>query len=184
MGFALRKNEFASTDDFLAWEETQTEKYEYVGGEIYAMVGARLAHAEIALNVAAALKSALRGTPCRAFISDVKLQVDVDTFYPDVLVTCDAADLNAESVVKSPKVIIEVLSPSTAAYDRGRKFQAYRGVASLQEYVLIDPDLRTIDIFRRTVEDNWLLVASEAARGLVLTSLDFVAAPETVFENV
>jgi Uma2 family endonuclease len=81
-----------------------------------------------------------------------------------------------------PKVIIEVLSESTAAYDRGGKFAAYRQLASLQEYALIDPDARTVEVFRRMESGDWLLAASE--RDLILKSLDFAAGLDVVFEDV
>lgn len=174
-------------EEFLAWEELQPTKHEFVDGEIFelhAMVGARRVHEEVAGNCYAQLKAALRGSPCRAYIANLKLQVAENTYYPDILVTCHPADLTAERVVEHPKAIIEVLSDSTAAYDRGNKFAAYRQIPELEEYALIDPDRRTIEVFRRTDGGDWMLMASEAPRGLVLKSLDFVAAPEAVFENL
>lgn len=174
-------------EEYLAWEELQPTKHEFVDGEIFegnAMVGARRIHVTVGLNVAALLKAALRGTPCQAFASDLKLRVAENTYYPDVLVTCDPGDLVADLFVEHPKVVVEVLSDSTAAYDRGDKFAAYRKIPDLEEYALIDPDRRTIEVFRRTTGGDWLLMASEAPRGLVLKSLDFVAAPEAVFENI
>ncbi|MBL8484078.1 MAG: Uma2 family endonuclease [Rhodocyclaceae bacterium] len=170
--------------EFLAWEETQPDKHEFVNGEIFAMVGARRIHANVTLNVASLLKSHLRGTPCRAFVTDVKLQVATNMFYPDVFVTCDPGDLQADRIMQHPRVIIEILSDSTAAYDRGEKFSVYRQVDSLQEYALIDPERLTIEVFRRMPEGDWLLAASEAGRGLILKTLDFTAAPDLVFEDV
>lgn len=171
---------------YLDWEAQQAEKHEYVAGEVFAMVGARRAHVAVALNLAAALKVHLRGTPCRAFMADMKLQVAaVNAFYyPDVLVTCDARDLAAERFMEHPSVLIEVLSESTEAHDRGDKFAAYRTLSSLAEYVLIDPDRRTIEAFRRQADDDWLLAASEAGQGLIIKRLDFRMAAEAVFEDV
>ncbi|MBI4984628.1 MAG: Uma2 family endonuclease [Rhodocyclales bacterium] len=174
-------------EEFLAWEELQPTKHEFVDGEIFevnAMVGARRIHVEVTMNVGSLLKAALRGTPCRAYITDLKLVVATNIYYPDILVTCHADDLAADFAVAHPKVIIEVLSDSTAAYDRGDKFAAYRKIPDLEEYALIDPDRRSIEVFRRADGGDWLLMASEAPRGLVLKSLDFVAAPEAVFENL
>lgn len=179
-----------TTTEFLAWEAQQAGKYELHAGEaypheIYSMVGARRTHATVTLNVATSLKSHLRGTPCRAFVNDIKLAVDEEnSFYPDIFVTCQPEDLSADLVMRHPKVIIEVLSPSTASYDRGDKFVAYRRLESLQEYALIDPLNRLVEVYRRQGSEDWLLVSSDSPRGLVLHCLDFVAPPETVFEDI
>lgn len=175
-----------SRSEFLAWEHEQLEKHEFWQGEVFAMTGARQAHVMVALNVATLLKSHLRGKPCRAYISDMQLEVEAAdaVYYPDVVVSCDPADLLAERVLRRPTVVIEVLSDSTAAYDRGVKFAAYRKLSSLKEYVLIDPERRTLEIFRRTEQDDWLLVTRDAARGLVLPSLAFEAGLEAVFEDL
>lgn len=175
-----------SRSEFLAWEHEQLEKHEFWQGEVFAMTGARQAHVMVALNVATLLKSHLRGKPCRAYISDMQLEVEAAdaVYYPDVVVSCDPADLLAERVLRRPTVVIEVLSDSTAAYDRGVKFAAYRKLSSLKEYVLIDPERRTLEIFRRTEQDDWLLVTRDAARGLVLPSLEFEAGLDAVFEDL
>ncbi|TXL21852.1 hypothetical protein BMR03_11595, partial [Methylococcaceae bacterium HT2] len=115
-----------SADEYLAWEELQEEKHEYVHGEIFAMGGARREHVLVSLNIASALKQHLRGTPCRAYMSDMKLRVaSMDTFfYPDVIVSCNQKDHQAEQYLSFPTLIVEVLSDSTEAYDRGAKFTA------------------------------------------------------------
>jgi Uma2 family endonuclease len=184
MGLAQRKTDM-TTGEFIAWEDTQPDKHEFLAGEVYAMVGARRVHVTIALNVAALLKQHLRGGPCRAFMADMKLEVRTAeaVFYPDVLVTCHPDDRVAETVMHHPKAIIEVLSESTAAYDRGVKFAAYRQLESLEEYALIDPDQRSIEVFRRMPGGDWLLAASESGQGLVLKSLGFSAPPDAVFED-
>jgi Uma2 family endonuclease len=177
---------FMDRAEFLDWETTQAEKHEYWRGEVFAMVGARRVHVMISLNVASLLKSHLRGTRCHAFMSDMQLEVEAAdaVFYPDVFVSCDPSDLAADRVLRQPKVIVEVLSDSTAAFDRGAKFAAYRRLDSLQEYVLIDPDRLTVEIFRRTDSGDWLLATRDGERGLVLKSLDFEATLADVFEDV
>jgi Uma2 family endonuclease len=172
--------------DFIAWENAQVEKHEYVEGEVLAMVGARRVHVAITLNIAAELKDHLRGGPCRAFMVDMKLEVKAAdaVFYPDVLVTCHADDLKAETVMHYPTAIIEVLSESTAAYDRGDKFASYRLIESLREYALIDPDHRRVEVFRRMENGDWLLAASESGQGLILKSLEFALGLDAVFEDV
>lgn len=136
--------------DFLAWEESQPERHEFVRGEVFAMVGVRRVHGIVSGNIFAALHQQLRGTPCRTFTEALKLQVADDVlFYPDVFVTCDPADLRTELLFHAPTVVVEVLSPSTQAWDRGQKFAWYRRVVSLREYLLVDPDTRTLELFRR-----------------------------------
>lgn len=175
--------------EFTEWEHQQESKYEFVDGEVfevYAMGGARREHNAVALNVVASLKQHLRGTPCRAYIADMQVQVLAtgDSLYPDVVVSCEAEALNAEITLTQPKVIVEVLSPSTANYDRSDKFQKYRLITSLREYVLIDPHTKTIDIYRWQASGDWLLAVADGERGLALTSLEFFADRAAVFEDV
>ena len=172
--------------DFFAWEPEQPVKHEYVAGEVFAQAGARQNHVVVALNIAGALRQRLRGTPCRAYIADMQLEVaQADAvFYPDVMVSCHPEDLAAERVLHHPRVIVEVLSDSTAAYDRGGKFAAYRMLESLQEYVLIDPEQRSLEIFRRLPSNDWLLATGDSARALVLTALEMEIGFDEVFEDV
>lgn len=155
MGQALTK---LSLQEFLDWENDQPERHEFHRGEVFAMVGARRVHGTIALNIAASLKSQLKGSRCRVFADSMKVRVAADTiFYPDVFVTCDAADLRTEQVFTAPSVVVEVLSPSTALWDRNGKFTLYRSLPSLREYLLVDPDTREVHLFRRGADDLFTL---------------------------
>ncbi|ATE58863.1 Uma2 family endonuclease [Thauera sinica] len=175
-------------EDYLAWEADQPSKNEYVDGEVFAMSGASDAHATAALNLASSLRIALRGSPCRAFVSDMKLGVAAANsfFYPDILVTCDPRDRAPEaSLVKHhPVLVIEVLPPSTEAYDRGNKFAAYRLLPSLQEYALISTEQRSIDVFRRDATGHWVLYPFAPDDELELASVDFRCLAADVFEGV
>lgn len=172
-------------DEFLTWENAQTTRHEFWRGETFAMVGARRVHGPVGLNLAAALKSHLQGTPCRAFIEGMKVQAAEDAlFYPDVFVTCDAQDLKTDMVFKQPKLVIEVLSDSTQACDRGLKFAAYRQISSLHEYVLVDPDTRRVEVFRRNERQNFELVDQTGAAELVLDSVGLRLAMDEVFDGV
>jgi Uma2 family endonuclease len=144
--------------DFLAWEEAQTAKHEFIAGEVFAMVGARQDHVLVALALAARLREHLRGSRCRAYTSDMKLEVQAAdaVFYPDVMVSCDEADRQRAQTLQAPCLVVEVLSDSTAAFDRGAKFAAYRQLASLQEYLLVDIDRRHLEVFRRE-SAGWVL---------------------------
>lgn len=158
MGFPLTKPIFDAAA-YLAWEAERPDKSEYVAGEVFAMVGVRLPHATVALNIGASLREHLRGTRCRPFVADVKLHVACADafFYPDIMVTCDERDRRADLYIEHPKLVVEILSPSTAAYDRGAKFAAYRQINELEEYVLIDVETRHIEVFRRRPANEWLL---------------------------
>jgi Uma2 family endonuclease len=178
-----------SLDDYLLWEAEQSERHEYLNGEVFAMTGARDTHNTIALNIASALRSALRGSPCRAFIADMKLRIDVANaaFYPDVMVTCDPRDKTPETDLakQHPVLIVEVLSDSTSAYDRGLKFEHYRKIDTLKEYLLVEQDRRHADLFRRREDDSrWVLYASGATDDVVLDSVGVQLSMDTLFEDV
>jgi len=174
-----------TAEDYLQWEAAQPDKHEYYHGETFAMGGASRRHVTISLNVAAALDEALEGSPCRAYMADMKVQAAADAayFYPDVLVTCDPADHRADQFMRAPTLIVEVLSPATAAYDRGEKFAAYRRIPSLRDFVLIDPDLRRIEHYRRSQDERWELQDIAPEQALVLESLEVSIPWQKVFRN-
>ena len=144
--------------DYLAWEAAQTERHEFVDGETSAMAGAEDRHVTVSMNIAFALRQHLSGSPCRTYMSDMRLHVAAAAsyFYPDVMVTCSAADQASALIKSEPKLIVEVLSPSTAAYDRGVKFSHYRSLSSLQELVLVDLDTRSTDVYRLGSDGLWV----------------------------
>ena len=171
--------------DYLAWENEQPERHEFYRGEIFAMVGARRVHGLIGLNLGAALKSHLKGSPCRAFVEGMKVQVANDAvFYPDVFVTCDGRDLRTEMIFGHPKLVIEVLSDSTQAYDRGLKFAAYRALDSLQEYVLVDPDTRRVEVYRRNERGLFELHDQTGREAVEFACVGFTLAMAEVFDGV
>jgi Uma2 family endonuclease len=172
--------------DFLAWETSQTEKHEFLAGEVFAMGGARREHVIVSLNIASALKQRLRGKPCQAYIADMKLRVDaVDAFfYPDVMVSCHPDDRRAEQFLSHPSLIVEVLSESTAAFDRGTKFVAYRSLESLKEYIIVDIDSKRVECFRRTADNEWLLHDYVGEVDCELTSLNFSVPLTEFFEDL
>ena len=137
-------------------------------------------------NVFSALDDALDDTPCRAYMADMKVLAAEDEayFYPDVLVTCDPADHRADQYMRSPRLIVEVLSPATAAYDRGDKFAAHRRIAALHEFALIDPDTRRVEHYRRAQGKRWELQEIEPEQPLQLQCLEVEIAWQKVFRNV
>ena len=185
MGQAAEKT-VLTAEEFIAWESGQRERHEFVNGEVFAMAGAEDRHVTVALNIAFALREHLRGTPCRTFMSDMKLQVTAANsyFYPDVMVTCNSADAASPLSKAEPVLLVEVLSPSTAAYDRGEKFVHYRRIASLQEYVLVDIDTRRTDVFRKRDDGMWVLYPFEGAEAVSLASVKLEIAVEALFAEV
>lgn len=182
MGSALPK---LSLEDFLLWENGQPERHEFHLGEVFAMVGGRRVHGRVVANLTSALMSALRGSPCQVFAETMKVQPADDTIlYPDVFVTCDAADLRTDMIFKAPKLVIEVLSPTTQAYNRSRKFALYRRMASLLEYVLVDPDTRRIEVFRVGADGLWVLHDMSERDALELASVGCRIPMADVFDGI
>ncbi len=182
MGLPLRA---MSLGEFLEWENAQPDRNEFHRGEVFAMVGARRVHERVVVNLVSRIDSALQGSPCQVFGSNAKLQVADDAIlYPDVFVTCDRADLATEMIFRSPSVVIEVLSPTTAAYDQGLKFSLYRRIASLREFVLIDPDTRRVESFRRGDDGLWVLHDMTDAAALALSAIDAIVPMVELFAGV
>jgi len=175
-----------SMEQYLAWEAGQPGRNTYVRGEVFALTGARQAHVAVTGNVYAALKTALRGGACRAFVSDMKLRVDAAAmvFYPDVMVSCDPQDRLTPLFISHPRLVVEVLSESTAAFDRGAKFAACRSLASLQEYALIDIPARRSEVFRRNAEGHWVLYEYMGSAAVEFASVGATLPAEVVFEDV
>ena len=145
-----------SVDEYLAFEEAGSVRHEYLGGEIHAMAGESIAHNTIALNIAGALRGKLRGGPCRAYMENVKVRLEVAReeifYYPDVIVTCHPTGVE-RLFVRLPTLIFEVLSPSTESTDRREKKSNYQQMPTLEEYVIVAQDRREVTVFRRA--DRW-----------------------------
>jgi Uma2 family endonuclease len=142
-----------SVADYLAFEETSDVRHEFIGGEIHAMSGGTTTHNRIALNIAAQLQTKLRGGPCKVFIENVKVRLEVSRedifYYPDVVVSCHPTGVQKQFVLL-PTLVVEVLSPSTETIDRREKKMNYLQVQTLEEYVLVAQDRRELTIFRRS----------------------------------
>lgn len=139
------------------WRElllTSKIKYEYVDGWVYAMAGGSLDHARIAINAIRALEDALDDRPCRVYNSDAAARLSARRYtFPDVSVTCDARDQGGRATeVRAPRVIVEVLSDSTEAYDRGDKFRYYRACPTVEEYILLATKRQAAEVYRRTAQ--------------------------------
>ena len=158
--------------DYLAWEIEQPDRHDFVDGEVYAVSGGEDRNATVALNVYIALRQHLRGTKCSVYVTEVRLHVRArdNYFYPDVMVTCSDADRASRLSKSDPILIVEVLSKSTEAYDRGEKFANYRAIDTLCEYVMIDINSRCVDLHRKGTDGLWVLHPSEMVHvGAILT---------------
>ena len=182
------KLEYLSPEDYLRLEAQSPVRHEYVAGGMYAMTGASIRHNIIGGNLFAALRAHLKASPCRVFMEGVKLHVARDDayYYPDVMVSCDpclerlaASDM----AIDQPLVLIEVLSVSTAGIDRREKLTAYRKLVSLKEYVLVDQEMRRVEVFRRVGDVGWEHIVLEEGDVLELPCLEFKLSMAGIYEG-
>lgn len=176
-----------SAEDYLQLEAESLTKHEYIDGEAYAMAGASDVHVTIAGNVFALLRSHLRGSGCRVYIADMKVRIATRNcfYYPDVMVTCDPQDQETSTYKQCPKLIVEVLSDSTEAFDRGDKFVDYQAIANLEEYVLINTRHQRVECFRRSTEGQWTLAYyTPDTEAVQLTSVGLAVPLADLYEDV
>ena len=175
-----------SVEDYLAGELKSEIRHEYIGGLVYAMAGTSDRHNIICQNLMIALRSHLRGKPCRVFMESVKLRLRIANedlfYYPDLIVTCDPRD--TERYFKSfPSVLIEVLSPDTQRIDRREKLFSYIQIESLEEHILVAQDQQEVTVFRRA--GNWLPeVVNQSQHQLRIPSLDLTIPLEAIYESM
>ena len=182
MGMPIQK---LTLDEYIEWENAQRERNEFVRGEVFALVGGRRSHGRVVSNLNRRLSEAVEGTSCQVFSESMKVQVAADSIlYPDVFVTCDPNDLRTEQVFRNPIVVVEVLSPSTQAYDRSLKFALYRALSSLREYVLIDIDARRVEAFRVGADGLWVLHDMSGQAALSIPAIDATIPMTEVFAGV
>lgn len=147
--------------DYIAREKTSEVKHQFLDGEVFAMAGGTLEHAQLAANIIGGLTSRLHGGPCRVFTSDARIRVSATglTTYPDVSVICGPIERDPEdpNTATNPKLIVEVLSESTEAFDRGKKFEHYRKIPSLVAYLLVSQDEPLIEVYTRNDDGTWTL---------------------------
>jgi Uma2 family endonuclease len=175
-----------SVTDYLQLEAGSLTKHEYINGEVYAMAGASDTHVTIAGNLFALLRSHIRGSGCRVYIADMKIRIETRNcfYYPDVMVTCDPHDQTTTHYKCFPKLVVEVLSGSTEAFDRGDKFADYQTLTSLEEYVLINSCRQRVECFRRNAEGLWVLQSYTPERDrFELRSINFSATLGALYED-
>jgi Uma2 family endonuclease len=175
-------------DEYLALEASTREKHEFLRGEIFAMGGASASHNLIVMNTGAEIRQQLRGKPCRVYPSDLRVKVSPGGLYtyPDIVVACTPEQFEQPGdTLVNPTVLIEVLSESSEAYDRGAKFEQYRALASLRAYLLIAQNRILVEQYARQVDDRWLLTAYNRADDIVIIeALDCRIAVAEIYLNV
>lgn len=177
---------YVSPEDYLKGEQLSPIKHEYVRGEIYAMAGGSDAHDAISLNLLTLLKNHLRGSRCRVYTGNMKVNVEPANvyYYPEAMVTCDERDRELQYFKRYPCLVVEVLSPSTEAFDRGAKFADYRTLETLQEYVLISQERFSVECFRRNSQGQWVLYTFGVGEEVEFASVDFRCEIAALYEDV
>jgi Uma2 family endonuclease len=177
-----------SPEQYLAFARAAEFKHEYWHGEVFAMAGASRRHNLLVGNVVYLLNSALRDRPCEVYPSDMRVSGaagDIYT-YPDVSVVCGEPTFGDQTsdTLLNPCVIVEVLSDSTEAYDRGKKFEHYRGIASVQHYLLVAQDQPLIELYTRQADGTWSLADRRMGDEVVLSALGCELAVADVYRLV
>jgi Uma2 family endonuclease len=175
-----------SVENYLKLDRTSVEvRYEYVDGYVYMLAGGTADHSTMSINLTSLLHSLLRSSPCRVYNSDLKVRLSQRRFvYPDASVSCDQRDRGSIDIVQFPRLIVEVLSSNTEAYDRGRKFAYYRACSTVQEYVLVDTQQQAVEVYRRQAGPLWTLHPFGSGDQVELASLSLSFPIEALHENI
>lgn len=174
--------------DYVALEETRPEKHEYLRGEVLAMAGGTPEHAALAMAVGIELGAALRDQTCRVFSSDLRIRIEETdlTTYADASIVCGRLERSSVDplAVVNPALIVEVLSDSSEAYDRGEKFAHYRRIPSLREYLLVSQRERRLELYRKNEQGRWELFEAGPGTALPLASLGGISlATDAVYRD-
>lgn len=175
-------------EDYLAAEREAEVRHEYVDGQVFDMVGATENHNIIVANLTTLLTTQMKGRPCLVYANDMKVRIDVldACKYPDVTALCGEREFldDSRDVLLNPSLIIEVLSESTEAYDRGEKFALYRRLGSLEEYVLVSQDRVLVELYTRQADGGWLLTEYNNNEKIVLSSIDCALMLNDIYDKV
>jgi Uma2 family endonuclease len=186
---SLRTKPYLSPEDYLALERSAEFKSEYFDGEIFAMAGASESHNLIVINTIRELSSQLKKRSCKVYANDMRVRVSPTGLftYPDVMVVCGQTQFDDSHLdtLLNPTLIVEVLSDSTEAYDRGRKFEHYRKLESLAEYVLIAQHRPHVESYRRQPDQRWVFAESDGLDdSLPLDAIDCKLALAEIYDKV
>jgi Uma2 family endonuclease len=169
---------------FALGDSNPNVKYAYLDGHIYMMSGGTKPHSRIAFNISAALDARLGDSDCQFYNSDMRVQLSLTRYvYPDVTVTCDPSERDVLTIIKSPRVVFEVLSPSTEKIDRNQKMSYYRACPTIMEYVLILPTRMYVEVYRRDAK-FWQFFSYAAGEIIELASLDLTIPIEEFYRRI
>jgi Uma2 family endonuclease len=173
-------------EEYFAWEEQQLEKHEYIDGEVYAMSGGSVNHGRIAIRFTAMFDAHLNRDGCITGNSDIKVNIlgSKNYTYPDASVTCDDRDQSTSDYFTYPCLIVEVLSPSTEAYDRGGKFRMYRQNPVLQDYLLVSSTAIEMDLYHKKETGEWVIINYQEGDTIELKSIDLSFPIEQVYRGL
>jgi len=183
---------YVSYADYLAIEAKSATKHEWLDGQIYdmealGMAGGRPEHAALAVAVAAALTQQLRGKRCRVYSSDLKVRIRATGLatYPDLSVVCGKLEVDPEDSLAAvnPVVLVEVLSPTSEAYDRGAKFGHYRRIPGLRDYVMVNHNEDRIEVHHRNEAGRWELYEAAAGQSVPVESIGCVLSVDEIYAD-
>ena len=173
-------------EEYFVWEEQQLERHEYIDGEVYAMSGGTINHGRIAIKITSMLDSHLDSSGCITGNSDIRVNIleTTDYTYPDASVTCDERDKSSIQSIAYPCLLVEVLSDSTEAYDRGEKFYRYRRNPALQDYVLVSAKSIAIDLYHKNDTGEWVIINYRAGDIVELKGINLSFPIEQVYRGI
>lgn len=191
MGLAkLKSAKLYTPEDYLEFERESDSRHEFLDGEIYSMAGESLSHSRVCMNLAREIGNKLKGKSCEALSPNMKVRTTTASLfsYPDLTIVCGEPQFHdrKKDVLTNPKVIFEVLSPSTADYDRTTKFQRYRmGNETLTDYILVSQDYCFVEHFSKQADGNWIYQSlSELSDFLRITTIDCELSLEEIYDRV
>ncbi len=178
---AVKNSDLISVEEYLKGEPSSEVKRELIDGHVYAMAGAGANHQRIAVNILSEFRNHLKNTPCEPFGSDMKVRINSNFFYPDVIVDCNF-DNSEPYFTQTPIIIVEVLSKSTRRTDETIKLMSYITIPSLQEYVLIQQDFVDIQVIRRS--EGWLQKHYFLGDEITFEAIDLTLSVEDIYHRV
>lgn len=173
-------------EEYFTWEEKQLEKHELIDGQAYAMTGGSVNHSRIAVRLITLFSNHLENGSCETGNSDLRINIagTKNYIYPDASVTCDNRDKTTTQYITYPCLIVEVLSPSTEAYDRGSKFRMYRTNPVLQDYLLVSSTSIEIDLYHKNDASEWIIINYQAGDTIELKSISLSFPIEQIYRNL
>lgn len=173
-------------EEYFAWESTQLEKHEYIDGHVYAMSGGSVNHSRIAIRFTGLFDAHLSESGCITGNSDLRVNIlEASSYtYPDASVTCDERDKTTSQYITYPCLIVEVLSDSTEAYDRGGKFRLYQNNPCLRDYLLVSSTRVEMDLYHKNDAGDWLIITYQQGDTIELKSIDLSFPIEQVYRNL